>query len=116
MGFSLSSRTTSSLLIAAVCALAADCGNTGAHATGRSTSSSSGSVGAGGSMPSPGADTTVTPFAKTPVYFTGSDNKRTVDVPTSFPAMGAYQTIVLHLALDCPTGGGEPPPPPRPLA
>jgi hypothetical protein len=85
--------------------LAAACGGSGARGSGGTTTSGGG---AGGSAPAPGKDTTVTPFAKTPVYFTGTDNQRTVDVPTSFPAAGAYQTITLHLALDCPTDGCDP--------
>ena len=54
--------------------------------------------------PTPGADATVTPFDKRAVHFTGSDNQRTVDADATFPADGAYQKIVLHLALDCPQG------------
>jgi len=53
-----------------------------------------------------GTDTVVTAFDKTPVYFTGSDNQRTVDVPVTFPTTGAYAKIILHLALACPTPGG----------
>jgi hypothetical protein len=50
----------------------------------------------------------VTAFDKTPVYFTGTDNKRIVDAPASFPATGAYSKIILHLSLDCPSGGCDP--------
>jgi hypothetical protein len=50
----------------------------------------------------------VTAFDHTPVYFTGSDNQRTVKAPASFPAKGEYQKIILHLALDCPAGGCDP--------
>lgn len=54
--------------------------------------------------PELGPDTTVTAFDKTHVYFTGSDNKRTVDADATFPASGLYERIVLHLALSCPSG------------
>ena len=50
----------------------------------------------------------VTAFDQTPVYFTGEDNKRTVDATASFPATGAYEKIILHLSLDCPAGGCDP--------
>ena len=50
----------------------------------------------------------VTAFDKTPVYFTGTENKRTVDATASFPATGAYEKIILHLSLDCPSGGCDP--------
>ena len=55
-----------------------------------------------------GADAMVSAFAKTPVYFTGTDNQRQVDAPVSFPATGAYEKITLHLSLACPTGGCDP--------
>jgi hypothetical protein len=58
--------------------------------------------------PTAGASVTVTAFDKVPLYFTGSDNQRTVDKPASFPATGAYETIILHLSLACPTGGCDP--------
>lgn len=51
-----------------------------------------------------GADTTVDTFAKTHVFFTSSENKRTVDTDATFPSSGTYESIVLHLALDCPDG------------
>ncbi len=54
--------------------------------------------------PAGGEDTTVETFAKAHIYFTGSDNKRTVDTVASFPATGAYASIVLHLSLECPSG------------
>jgi hypothetical protein len=56
----------------------------------------------------PGADTTVTPFNQTHIYFTGTDNQRTVDAPATFPKDGLYQQIILHLTLACPTGGCDP--------
>jgi hypothetical protein len=55
--------------------------------------------------PMPGTDATVNAFSKTPVFFTGSDNQRQVDAPVSFPETGAYEKIMLHIALDCPVGG-----------
>jgi hypothetical protein len=76
--------------------------NPGTSSTSATTSTGTG--GAGGSVVA-GADTTVTPFDKTHFYFTGSDNQRTIDVPASFPATGAYESITLHLTLECPTGG-----------
>lgn len=66
----------------------------------------SGGGGAGGEPgPLPGADTVVTPFDKTHIYFTGDDNKREVDQTATFPTEGTYERITLHLALDCPQGG-----------
>jgi len=58
--------------------------------------------------PVAGADVTVTAFDKTHLYFTGSDNQRQVDAAASFPASGAYDKIILHLALSCPSGGCDP--------
>ncbi|MGC4118512.1 MAG: peptide-N-glycosidase F-related protein [Myxococcales bacterium] len=55
-----------------------------------------------------GADLTVTAFDQTPLYFTGSDNQRTVDRTASFPTTGAYSRILLHLTLACPAGGCDP--------
>ncbi len=91
----------------------AACGGSGTSAPPSSGSSPDGggaSDGTSSSEPVPvaGADTTVTAFDKTPVYFAGSDNKRNVDAPVSFPATGAYQKIILHLSLDCPQGGCDP--------
>lgn len=51
-----------------------------------------------------GEDTTVQTFDKTHVYFTSSENKRSVDVDATFPATGSYASIVLHLSLECPSG------------
>jgi hypothetical protein len=89
--------------------------STGGAAT-TSTTTSLASGGSGGSttqedagaMPFPGVDATVTPFDKTPIYFTGDDNQRQVDVDASFPSEGEYATITLHLALSCPSGGCDP--------
>ncbi|MFO0547215.1 MAG: peptide-N-glycosidase F-related protein [Polyangiaceae bacterium] len=64
--------------------------------------------GAGGAPLQPGTDAVVTPFDKTPVYFTGDDNQRMVDLDATFPADGLYSKIVLHLSLDCPAGGCDP--------
>lgn len=60
------------------------------------------------SGPVAGKDATLTPFDKTHIYFTGSDNKRSVDAAASFPAEGAYAQILLHLELSCPDGGCDP--------
>jgi hypothetical protein len=107
----------------ATIALLAGCGASGEPTTstaaatstgsssGGSSSTSSGTGGAGGTTgndPVPGVDATVTVFDKTPVYFTGTDNQRTVDATASFPATGAYEKITLHLSLSCPTGGCDP--------
>ncbi|MCB9559581.1 MAG: hypothetical protein H6709_19820 [Kofleriaceae bacterium] len=52
-----------------------------------------------------GADVTVTAFDGEHVYF-GTENRRTVDAPVSFPAPGQrYERVTLHLAVRCPTGG-----------
>ncbi len=61
-----------------------------------------------GPFADPGADATVTPFDKRPIYFTGADNQRTVDAPASFPTTGSYAQIILHLSLACPAGGCDP--------
>ena len=58
--------------------------------------------------PVAGADAMVTAFDKAHLYFTGTDNQRQVDAPASFPAAGAYQKIILHLSLACPSGGCDP--------
>jgi len=58
--------------------------------------------------PVAGADAMVTAFDKTHLYFTGTDNQRQVDAPVSFPVAGAYQKIILHLSLACPSGGCDP--------
>lgn len=83
-------------------------GGSGASAGSPGSGASAGSGGTGGSGatgPTPGADAVVTPFDKTHVFFTGDDNKRSVDAQAAFPADGAYAQILLHLALDCPQGG-----------
>lgn len=78
-------------------------------ATGGSTSTSAGGAGGtggtGGSGPTPGTDAVVTPFDHTHIYFTGDDNKRTVDATATFPSEGVYEKITLHLSLTCPQGG-----------
>jgi hypothetical protein len=51
-----------------------------------------------------GPDVTVTGFEATQVSFTGSDNRRVVDVEATFPEAGSYASIVLHLTLGCPSG------------
>ncbi len=55
-----------------------------------------------------GADVTVETFANTNLYFTGADNKRTVDAAGSFPSVGTYERITLHLALSCPSNKCDP--------
>jgi Peptide-N-glycosidase F, C terminal/Peptide-N-glycosidase F, N terminal len=87
----------------AACLIAA-CGDSG------STPPADGGANDGTSAeaPVPGADVTVTAFDQTPIYFTGSDNKRNVDATASFPAAGAYEKIILHLSLACPKGGCDP--------
>lgn len=95
--------------------LLAGCGGAGSSADGGAGGGASGgaggAVGGAGGMegnpdePTPGVDTVVTPFDKTHVYFAGEDNKRIVDLPATFPSEGVYSSIVLHLSLDCPSGG-----------
>jgi hypothetical protein len=70
--------------------------------------SSSGGAADAGPVDVPGQTTTVTAFDKTPIYFTGSDNKRKVDATVTFPDAGLYESITLHLALECPSGGCDP--------
>ena len=94
------------LLCAATAAFALTAGCSTPHAA---TTGSGGDAGSdAGQEPVAGADAMVSAFSKTPVYFTGTDNQRQVDAPVSFPATGAYQKIILHLSLDCPTGGCDP--------
>ena len=53
-----------------------------------------------------GTDTTVTALDGEHVYF-GTPNRRTVDVPVTFPAAGLrYAQITLRLGLRCPAPGG----------
>lgn len=93
----------------AVFVLAAACGgSTAANTGGAGGSDADAGVDAGSDDPVAGQDATVTPFDKTPIYFTGSDNQRTVDAPASFPADGVYSKITLHLSLACPSGGCDP--------
>ena len=70
------------------------------------TSSGEPAIEAGPDGSPPGADITVTPFDKKPIYFTSSDNQRTVDAQASFPSTGVYEKITLHLTLACPAPGG----------
>ncbi|APR84679.1 N-glycosidase F, putative [Minicystis rosea] len=87
-----------------------------ATACGGSSPASTGGAGGTGTVtdagpnddPVPGQDAMVAPFDKTAIYFTGTDNKRIVDLPASFPKDGAYSKIILHLALACPSGGCDP--------
>jgi len=98
-------------VLLALIALAA-CGSGKAPGTTGSGGTATGGSTAGGSDagdgPTPGADATVTAFDKAPIYFTGSDNQRTVEAPASFPKEGAYQQILLHLSLSCPSDGCDP--------
>ena len=56
--------------------------------------------------PQPGADTTVVALGGEHVFF-GEPNRRTVDVPVTFPAAGLrYTQVTLHLGLRCPMPGG----------
>lgn len=103
---------TSAVLSALVLVGLSACDGSAEHAdTGGPSSSGAGGEptgggGAGGiAGPTPGADALVVPFDKTHLYFTGDDNKRVVDAQASFPTEGAYSQIILHLSLDCPTGG-----------
>lgn len=41
----------------------------------------------------------------TPVFFTGTNNQRTVDVNVAFPNHASYTGIVMHFTLSCPAGG-----------
>lgn len=107
-------------IVAAACGSSSPSTATGGATGGAGTSTSTSTGGSSGSTaqedagadandePFPGVDATVTPFDEAAIYFTGSDNRRIVDVPTSFPTEGAYAKINLHLALSCPTGGCDP--------
>lgn len=89
--------------------LACGCGDDAAaspDAAGPSADAPSAADGAPGATP--GADTNVVVFDHRAVYFTGSDNQRSVDSDVDFPADGAYARITLHLALACPSGGCDP--------
>jgi len=97
----------------AILGFSSACGSSSDGASSASSSSSSGAAGAGGAGGAgggqvAGVDATVAAFDKTPIYFTGSDNQRTVDAPASFPKDGSYASVVLHLALSCPQGGCDP--------
>jgi hypothetical protein len=105
----------SAIALFASLALAAACGSsnpaaTGGAGTGGSAATGGADAGAdsGNGEPVAGKDATVTAFDKTPIYFTGDDNQRTVDKPASFPKDGAYSQITLHLELSCPSGGCDP--------
>ncbi len=120
MGHFSSSVATPALLLGVSLLLSA-CGEPAASTTGGSGGNggeptaggggvggpAAGGGGSGGTDtgPVPGADTVVTPFDKTHLYFTGDDNKRIVDMAASFPAEGVYSQILLHFAFDCPSGG-----------
>jgi hypothetical protein len=56
-------------------------------------------------LPVIGTDTTVVAFDATPLSFTGTDNRRTVDAQVQFPAEGAFRRVTLRLSLACPMGG-----------
>jgi hypothetical protein len=60
---------------------------------------------ADGPYDQPGTSTTVMAFDHTNVFFGPSMNQRTVDAPVTFPSTGTYSSIILHVALTCPTGG-----------
>ncbi len=94
-------------LCAAALLLITACSKSGGTPEGAGGAGDAGATGTT-SGPVAGADAQVSAFDHTPMYFTGDDNQRIVDVPVSFPASGAYQKIVLHLALDCPTDGCDP--------
>lgn len=74
-------------------------------AGGASTTTSKGGAGGASTTTTAGADASVTAFDKAHVYFTGDDNERQLDADVSFPESGDYESITLHLALDCPSGG-----------
>ena len=110
-------------VLAAVTVVALACGGSSTNAgsggssassttaTGSSSSTGSGgtsSSGSGGAAAMPGVDATVTAFDKTFLYFGGGDNFRDVDADATFPATGAYSSIILHLALTCPGGKCDP--------
>lgn len=92
------------LLSLAACSDPVESGGTG-DPGGSGGSGGSGTGGSGAGAGSAGVDTVVTPFDKAHVYFAGEDNKRIIDAPATFPAEGDYAQIILHLALDCPSGG-----------
>ncbi|MFT3766680.1 MAG: peptide-N-glycosidase F-related protein [Minicystis sp.] len=106
------SRSASALALLATVALASACGSnnpgTATGGAGGSGTNQDAGVDAPSDDPVPGADAMVAAFDKTPIYFTGDDNKRTVDLPASFPKEGAYSKIILHLSLECPSGGCDP--------
>lgn len=63
---------------------------------------------AGSDAPPIGTDSTVTAFDATPIYFTGTDNKRKVDAQVAFPTEGTFDRITLHLSLSCPSNKCDP--------
>ncbi len=50
-----------------------------------------------------GPTTDVTAFSETPVHFTSTENRRSVDAAATFPAYGAFESITLNLTLGCPS-------------
>jgi hypothetical protein len=100
----------------ALCLLAAGCGN-------RSNSATTGGDGRDGSVDAtgpegggddgasdagPGPNTTVAAFTGAHLFFqdwTTAGNQRVVTAPATFPAVGTYSKIILHVVLSCPQGG-----------
>jgi len=101
-------RFAASLALFGALALAAACGSSNPAGTGGSATGGGDASDAGGGEPVAGVDATVSAFDQAPIYFTSSDNQRTVDAPASFPKDGAYSKIILHLSLACPSGGCDP--------
>lgn len=73
-----------------------------------SSTSTGSNVDAGSPAEGPGDDATVTGFDATPFSFTGTENRRTNDIPVAFPAEGTYERITLTLTLACPDGKCDP--------
>lgn len=67
------------------------------------TPSATASDGASDPFAAPGTSVEIAGFAETPVYFTGTENRRTVDASASFPERGAFESITLTLTLGCPS-------------
>ena len=61
-----------------------------------------------GAADEPGLDATVLGFDATRFSFTGQENRRTNDVPVTFPVAGTYDQVTLTLTLACPDNKCDP--------
>ena len=68
-----------------------------------------GAMSAGPAAAVPGVESVTVPaFDRTPVSFTADENRRIVLAQAQFPDQGRFARIVMHVRLECPTGGCDP--------